>query len=292
MCWLSAKAIQKIAEKDFYVYKIGRVPWDDIFISDIKSFEYIPKSRNKIVSLIVQSPCMGTYIIQEGYHSYKWIAIDNINPNERCLCLGNYDPSLKENLSLYKHYCIGTFIVPKGAEYYESEFGGIVSSDIIYTGRYLKLQTMCWIENIKKLDLQIADRNIEVYKIVSDASKQFCKSIFQEFVYKTNIKYEMDAMELEKSSFNSDFCTTDLICIMKAYHSYTKIRFTLKKPYDPYSKHGYKGIIAGNLLMPIRIDNPYYVATFVIPKGSQYAVNWKGEIVSNQIMYTGKHLKL
>ena len=60
MCWLSAKATQKIAEKDFYVYKIGRVLWDSIFISDIKSFEYIPKSRNKIVSLIVRSPCMGT----------------------------------------------------------------------------------------------------------------------------------------------------------------------------------------------------------------------------------------
>ena len=44
--------------------------------------------------------------------------------------------------------------------------------------------------------------------------------------------------------------------------------------------------------MPIRINNHYYVATFVIPKGSQYAVNWKGEIVSNQIIYTGKYLKL
>ena len=37
--------------------------------------------------------------------------------------------------------------------------------------------------------------------------------------------------------------------------------------------------------------NSYYVATFIIPKGSQYAVNWKGEIISNQIIYTGKHLK-
>ena len=139
MCWTGNATAIKKAERDFYVYKIGRVSWDSIFISDIKSFEYIPKSRNKIVSLIVQSPCMGTYIIQEGYHSYKWVAIDNINPNERCLCLGNYDPSLKENLSLYRHCCIGTFIIPKGAEYYESEFGGIVSSDIIYTGKYLKL---------------------------------------------------------------------------------------------------------------------------------------------------------
>lgn len=151
---------------------------------------------------------------------------------------------------------------------------------------------MCWIENIKGWNLQIADKDIEVYKIVSDASKQFCKAIIQKFVYKANIKYAMDAMELEGSNFSSAFCTTDLIYITKAYHSYTKIRFTLKKPYDPYPKHEYKGIIAGNLLMPIRINNPYYVATFVIPKGSQYAINWKGEIVSNQIIYTGKHLKL
>lgn len=151
---------------------------------------------------------------------------------------------------------------------------------------------MCWIENTKSFDLQIADRNIEVYKIVSDASKLSCESLIQGFAYKANIGYAMDAMELEESSFSSAFCPTDLIYITKAYHSYTKIRFTLKKPCSPYSIPEYKGIIAGNLLMPIKIDNHYYVATFVIPKGSQYAVNWKGEIVSNQIIYTGKHLKL
>lgn len=151
---------------------------------------------------------------------------------------------------------------------------------------------MCWIENIKRLDLQITDRDIEVYKIVSDASKLSCESLIQGFIYKDNIGYVMDAMELEESGLGDAFCNANLIYITKAYHSYTKIRFTLKKPCSPYPKHGYKGIIAGNLLMPIRIDNPYYVATFVIPKGSQYAVNWKGEIVSNQIMYTGKHLKL
>ena len=151
---------------------------------------------------------------------------------------------------------------------------------------------MCWIEDIKSFELQIANRDIEVYKIVPDASKLSCKSIIQGFVYKSNIRYEMDAMELEESSLSSAFGIANLIYITKAYHSYTKICFTLKKPYDLYPKHEYKGILIGNLLMSIRIDNPYYVATFVIPKGSQYAVNWKGEIVSNQIMYTGKHLKL
>ena len=151
---------------------------------------------------------------------------------------------------------------------------------------------MCWIENTRSFDLQIADRDIEVYKIVSDASKLSCESLIQGFIYEANIGYAMDAMELEETSLSDTFCTTDSIYITKAYHSYTKIRFTLKKSYESYSDSVYKGIIAGNLLMPIKIDNPYYVATFVIPKGSQYAVNWKGEIVSNQIIYTGKHLKL
>ena len=151
---------------------------------------------------------------------------------------------------------------------------------------------MCWIENTRSFDLQIANRDIEVYKIVSDASKLSCESLIQGFVYEANIEYAMDAMELEESGLSDTFCNANLIYITKAYHSYTKIRFTLKKPCSPCSKPEYKGIIAGNLLMPIRIDNPYYVATFVIPKGSQYAVNWKGEIVSNQIMYTGRYLKL
>ena len=151
---------------------------------------------------------------------------------------------------------------------------------------------MCWIGDTRSFDLQIANRDIEVYKIVSDAGKLSCESLIQGFVYEVNIRYAMDAMELEESSLGSAFCNANLIYITKAYHSYTKIRFTLKEPYSLCSIPEYKGIIEGNLLMPIRIDNHYYVATFVIPKGSQYAVNWKGEIVSNQIIYTGRYLKL
>ena len=139
MCWIGTEAIQKIAEKDFYVYKIGRVLGNGIFVSYIKNFDYIPKFRNRIIFLMVQIPCRDTCVIQEGYHSYKWIAIDNTNLHERCLYLGNYNLALKENLSLYKHCCIATFIIPKGSVYYENEFGGIVSSEIIYTGKYIKL---------------------------------------------------------------------------------------------------------------------------------------------------------
>ena len=140
MCWISnGTAVKKIAERDFYVYKIGQVIWNNIFVSHIKKYQYIPKCTNRAIFIMVQIPCRGTCVIQEGYHSYKCVAIDNTNPHERCLYLGNYYPALKENLSLYKNCCIGTFIIPKGAKYYENEFGGIVSSEIIYTGKYLRI---------------------------------------------------------------------------------------------------------------------------------------------------------
>ena len=145
MCWTGDNtAIGKIAERDFYVYKIGKVIRDAIFVSDIRGYSYVPKCPNKIVSLVPYSLCVGNYIIDRyiinrGYHSYKWIAFDDTYPNERCLCLGNYDSNLKENVSLYKYCCIATFVVPKGAEYFENKYGHIVSSEIIYTGKHLRI---------------------------------------------------------------------------------------------------------------------------------------------------------
>lgn len=140
MCWTdNATAIKKIAERDFYVYKIGKVVWNNIFISDIRGYDYVPKCPNKIVPLVPYHLYGDNYRIDRGYHSYKWIALDDYYPNCRCLCLGNYNPALKESLEGYKFCCIATFIVPKGAEYFENKYGHIVSSEIIYTGKYLRI---------------------------------------------------------------------------------------------------------------------------------------------------------
>lgn len=140
MCWTgNATAIKKIAERDFYVYKIGKIVWNNIFVSDIRGYNYVPKCPNKIVPLVPYHLYGGSYRIDRGYHSYKWIALDDYYPNFRCLCLGSYDPALRESLEGYKFCCIATFIVPKGAEYFENECGHIVSSEIIYTGKYLRI---------------------------------------------------------------------------------------------------------------------------------------------------------
>lgn len=140
MCWIGDNiAIKKIAEKDFYVYKIGKIVGNSIFVSDIRGYNYIRECPNRIVPLVPYGLGVGSCTIDRGYHSYKWIALDDSYPNCRCLCLGNYDPNLKESLEGYKFCCIATFTVPKGAEYYENKYGHIVSSEIIYTGKYLRI---------------------------------------------------------------------------------------------------------------------------------------------------------
>ena len=147
---------------------------------------------------------------------------------------------------------------------------------------------MCWIELQENVNIQITDKDIEVYKIVFEADKQSCKSCIKGFMYEANTIYKMPYIQMIYESIV--YGTTNVIRVEKAYHSYTKLQYTLKK-IDKESTI-YKGIIVGRHLTSIKIDNPYYVATFIIPKGSQYAVNWSGEIISNQIIYTGKYLKL
>lgn len=140
MCWVGDNiTLKKIAKRDFYVYKIGKIVWNNIFISDIRGYSYIPKCPNRIVPLVPYNLYGSGDIIDAGYHSYKWIALDDYYPNFRCLYLGNYNPALKESLEGYKFCCIATFIVPKGAEYFENKYGHIVSSKIIYTGKYLRI---------------------------------------------------------------------------------------------------------------------------------------------------------
>lgn len=147
---------------------------------------------------------------------------------------------------------------------------------------------MCWVNLEELTNIQIADKDIEVYKIVFEANKQSCKSCIQSFMYEANTIYKMPYIDIiyERKVYG----TPNVIRVEKAYHSYTKIQYTLKK-IDRDSTI-YKGIIAGRQLMSVKFDNPYYVATFIIPKGSQYAINWGGAIISNQIIYTGKYLKL
>lgn len=143
MCWIG-KCDVKIAERDFYVYKLGHISYKN-FRSLYQKFIYKPKEINKKISLDPvcidfaisksreETPC----VIYEGYHSYKDITMpySDLHPFYRIIYLGK----LAKYIKIFNIYCIATFIIPKGSKYYENDNGEIVSSDIIYTGKYVKI---------------------------------------------------------------------------------------------------------------------------------------------------------
>lgn len=139
MCWIGRKYNKQVAKRDFYVYKIGMV-LGNTFVSLFQKHIYRIKKSNPIIPL---KPVKDNYEIIEietGYHSYKEVAIEFCqNLYSRYIYLGDAIKGFVNDLSLYSHLYLCTFIVPKGSEYYINTRGEIVSSNIIYTGKWVKL---------------------------------------------------------------------------------------------------------------------------------------------------------
>ena len=147
---------------------------------------------------------------------------------------------------------------------------------------------MCWIEIKDNINVQIADKDFKVYKIVLDANKQSCTSIVKGFNYAVNTLHAISTIE---SKVIDPYCRK--IKIEKAYHSYTEIHFICGASY--YILGGAtrcRDLLFGNKAVCIPFENDGYIATFIIPKGSTYIINTRGEVVSDKIIYTGKYLKL
>ena len=147
---------------------------------------------------------------------------------------------------------------------------------------------MCWIEIKDNINVQIADKDFEVYKIVLDANKQSCTSIVRGFNYTVGTLYAIPTIE---SKVINPYCGK--IKIEKAYHSYTEVHFIWDSSY--YIHCGAtmcKDMLFGKRGICIPFENDWYIATFIIPKGSKYIINTKGEVVSDKIIYTGIYLKL
>lgn len=147
---------------------------------------------------------------------------------------------------------------------------------------------MCWIEIKDNINVQIADKDFKVYKMVLDANKQSCTSIVRGFNYTVGTLYAIPTIE---SKVIDPY--HGRIKIEKAYHSYTGIHFIWDSSY--YIHCGAtmcKDMLFGKQGICIPFENDWYIATFIIPKGSKYIINTKGEIVSDKIIYTGRYLKL
>ena len=77
------------------------------------------------------------YAIYEGYHSYKDIVMPYSDLHSYCRTI--YLGKIKLSHYPYNIYHLATFMIPKGSIYYENIYGESLSSNIIYTGKYIKL---------------------------------------------------------------------------------------------------------------------------------------------------------
>lgn len=141
MCWLG-RCTRKIAKRDITVYKLGFIS-ENNFISLYLNYTYEIKKINKEIKLkpdmFYEYGLENKGAIYKGYHSYTDISMPYscLGLISRTIYLGK----LPFTILLNNNHYVAAFIIPKGSEYYENSKGEIVSSNIIYTGKYVKIGT-------------------------------------------------------------------------------------------------------------------------------------------------------
>lgn len=145
---------------------------------------------------------------------------------------------------------------------------------------------MCWVCEIENLKIQKAKKNIRVYKVVTKATKKSCTSPFMKYTYylkDTPPSLTLRVLIEPRSTYAK---------IIEGYYSYPSVNFVCNSEALSIDGRLYKAIQCGYHKEKIAVNNSLYLATFIIPAGSTYAINEDGVIVSNNIRYTGKYLKL
>ena len=145
---------------------------------------------------------------------------------------------------------------------------------------------MCWTCNINKLEAQIAKEDINVYKVVIKAAKNFCISPFRRYEYYSKDIQPSLALKITVEPYSA------YAKITEGYYSYSSVNFVCDSINTGIDGKLAKAIQCGYHKEIFSINNPFYLATFIIPVGSVYFTNEDGVIVSNKIRYTGKYIKL
>lgn len=151
---------------------------------------------------------------------------------------------------------------------------------------------MCWTiikknsdDNAKKYH-NIAKKDIIVYKIGVKNYNNFRSYIYSDFHYKTNSLNDEISLEI---------CECDIMdVILEGYHSYygkCKIYYGKYKP-DKVSVYNKEEIKIENYFSEGISFLYEIIGKFIIPKGSEYYKNAEGEIVSSQLVWTGKSYQL
>ena len=133
----------KIAVRDIKVYEFGSKE-DEKFIVNYhnnKNIIYNPNILNKEIEFAIEEELDCNNIgdktwkkfVKEGHFSYSEECL--MNSNETTVFLFS-KLDINKTIGYYREPHIGTFIIPKGIEYYENEDGEIISSNLIWTGEY------------------------------------------------------------------------------------------------------------------------------------------------------------
>lgn len=137
---------------------------------------------------------------------------------------------------------------------------------------------MCWYE--VKCEPKVAMKDIKVFKIVTSASEEQCISLFQGHTYETqkcNTPIELIYDVITRT-------------INEGYHSYAAlIPIRQGVPHPSEDRVYWK---CYNQIISCLINTNRAVAEFIIPKGSVYITNLKGDIVSSNIIYTGNYCNI
>ena len=153
MCWSINKIryekhpemYHKFAFTDMTVYKIGHSALG-VFIPYFKrGYLYEAKKMYKKIKLKKEEDFL-SFFIDEGYHSYSEDCFYHYDKHtimiyNKTYIINSFKSFVINYINKYNND-VGIFIIPKGTEYYENEDGEIVSSNIIWTGKSIKLKLL------------------------------------------------------------------------------------------------------------------------------------------------------
>ena len=129
---------------------------------------------------------------------------------------------------------------------------------------------MCFWKS-KQSKVLIAKRDIKVYKIGTYAERNsFNPFFYQEFEYRVNqiVFTEVKFTDTIDWGFHS-YINCELVSLYTNIHLYS----------------------CGKLILWLSLQT-VYLGEFIIPKGTTYCLNNKGEVVSDKLMYTGNHIEI
>lgn len=134
---------------------------------------------------------------------------------------------------------------------------------------------MCW--RSTKLDKQIATKNIKVFKVGYVINGKLI-SYYRSYSYDFNQLYETDINPIRWPGGHY---------ILNGFHSYDRKKCKCKKDKKTYTWDIYTFCSSSpySRIIPLAsYSDENSIVECIIPKGSEYYENEKGEIISNQII--------